>query len=280
LIGMSMESDIREKRALVVGALRGAGSALVAFSGGTDSSLLLALAKEAVGEKLLAVTARSALTPRRERAEATLLAGNLGVRHRYLDIDPLADAELRANTPERCYLCKRMLLMALQEMARAEGLAVVVDGSNVDDDGDYRPGRRAVAELGVCSPFVDAGLTKHEIRRLSREMGLPTWDKPAMACLASRVPYGDPLDAERLARIDEAEEFLRASGFRQVRVRDHGSVVRLEVPPDDLPALIEPAMRARVTGALRAMGFAYVALDLEGYRTGALNRTLGDQQRG
>ncbi len=263
-----------EKRARVVAALHSAGSVLVAFSGGTDSSLLLALAREAVGERCLAVTVRSPLTPRREREEAAALAAHLGVRHRYLDIDPLADAELRANTPERCYLCKRMLLRALLGVARAECLAIMADGSNVDDGGDYRPGRRAVAELGVRSPFVEAGLTKDEIRRLSREMGLPSWDKPAMACLASRIPYGDPLDAARLARIDRAEELVRAAGFRQVRVRDHGTVARIELTAEELPALIEPEMRARVTAGLRALGFTYVALDLEGYRTGALNRAL------
>jgi len=247
---------------------------LVAFSGGVDSSLLLKAAHEALGDRTLAVSARGVLYAAREQQEASAIAGQIGARHRTIDSDPLSDPDLRANRPDRCYLCKKALFSRLIEMAREEGLEAVVEGSNVDDADDYRPGMRAVRELGVRSPLAEVGLRKAEIRRLLRQRGLPNWDRPALACLASRIPYGEPLSAERLRRIDAAEGFLRSLGLTQLRARDHGETVRIEIPADDMPRVMNGAVRRRIVAELKALGFAFVALDLEGYRTGAMNEVI------
>lgn len=254
--------------------IRATDGALVAFSGGVDSSFLTAAAREALGDRVLAVTGRSPSVPLRELAAAAEFAAQLGVRHRFVDTTEFADPTFAANPPDRCYHCKSILFRALQGIAEAEGLAVVLEGSNTDDLGDYRPGSRATKELGVRAPMVEAGLAKEEIRALSREMGLPTWSKPAMACLASRVPYGEDLTPERMRRIDRAEEALFDRGFVQVRVRDHGEVARIEVLPAEIPRLAEPAVRADLVAAIKDAGYLYVALDLEGYRTGAMNEGL------
>lgn len=259
-------------------ALAGSGGLLVAFSGGVDSSLLLALALRARGpEAVLAVTASTGMLLEGEVEEARRLAAELGARHRVIELDPLSDPALRANPPERCYLCKRQIFGAMLELARSQGLDRVIEGTNAGDAGDFRPGRRALSELGIRSPLREAGLTKGEIRELSRDLGLPTWDRPALACLASRVPYGEELTPARLRRIGRAEDAVRALGFGHVRVRDHGDLARIEVAAEDIPRLVEPATRARVTEGLRRAGYRYLTVDLEGYRTGAMNETLPEE---
>jgi uncharacterized protein len=251
-------------------------SVAVAFSGGTDSSYLLAVCLDVLGtDRVLALTADSRLTPRSELAEACALASELGARHRVLPSRDLDNPNIVANSPDRCYHCKFSRFGALLEVARAEGLAQLVHGENVDDGTDYRPGSRAAQELGVRAPLCEAGLTKAEIRLLSRERGLPTWDKPANACLASRFPYGTPLSAEGLARVEAAEDVLRqAWGLRQLRVRDHYPVARLEVPPDEIARLAQAESRSIAVAALRELGYRYVTLDLTGYRMGSLNLEL------
>ncbi len=249
------------------------GSVGVAFSGGTDSTLLLALCRDVLGpERVLALTVLSELTPAAERERAAELARALGVRHVQMPFPALAHPDITANRPDRCYHCKKAVFGRLLEIVRAEGLSVLVHGANADDLQDYRPGMRAAEELGVRAPLLEAGLTKAEIRELSRQLGLPTADLPSMACLASRIPYGVPLTAEALARVDAAEEFLRREwGLRQVRVRDHFPLARLEVPEEDIPRLAALSARREVARRLRELGYRYVTLDLEGFRSGSLN---------
>lgn len=251
--------------------LAGRGGLLVAFSGGVDSSALLDLALEAHDGPVLAVTVTSALQPEGEDEAAAAVAADLGASHRFLELDVLADESIRPNDRQRCYHCKRRILTALNELARTEGLSEVIEGSNLDDDGDDRPGKRAVAELGVGSPLHQAGLLKSELRRFARERGLRVWDKPALACLASRIPYGEPLELKRLRRVDRAEAILRREGFAEVRLRDHGEIARIEVPAKRIAALVELSLRWRLVAELTALGYTYVAVDLVGYRTGAMN---------
>lgn len=275
-------SSADQKYRAVLAQLREYDGVLIAFSGGVDSSLLLLAAREALGSRTLAVSVISPFLPERERDEAARLDREIGelasqhvadesFMHMFLEIDPLAEPALAANDVERCYYCKDLILARLVEVAREEGLSHVLEGSNWDDRSDYRPGARAVREHGVRSPLRDAELTKSEIRALARAKGLSNWDKPAMACLASRIPYGTPLTRECLARIDRAEEMLLQHGFRQFRVRDHGVVARIEVAPAEIGRMLDADRRAEITQALQALGYRYVALDLEGYRTGALN---------
>ncbi len=248
-------------------------SVLVALSGGLDSTWLAHAAHAALGERALAVTLHGEVHPEREVGEARNLADRIGIRHRVEALSLLNEPAFRGNPPDRCYHCKRLLFWRLLAIAREEGIAVVAEGTTVDDAADIRPGMRAVRELGIRSPLAEAGLTKAMIRTLSREAGLPTWNKPAAACLASRVPYGTPVTAEALGRIEAAEAALRALGLRHVRVREHGTVGRIEVAPEEIPRL-GGELRSAALRALREAGYAYAALDLEGYRTGSLNETL------
>jgi uncharacterized protein len=252
------------------------GSVVVAFSGGVDSALLLAVCLDVLGsDRVLAVTVESAIHPTIERGRAGQLAAQLGARHIVLDSDILDDDEFNENSPQRCYFCKRSIMRRLRALAEKEGLTHVVHGANVSDLGDFRPGTRATVEAGARAPLQEAGLAKQDIRALSRERGLPTWDEPSMACLASRFPYGTRLTVEGLSRVDAAENYLReAFGLRQLRVRDHMPIARIEVPEQDIPALVTPAARAGILERLRSLGYTYVTIDLAGFRSGSLNEVL------
>jgi uncharacterized protein len=270
-----MESELQTTYQRLQDVIKSLGSALLAFSGGVDSSLLLKVAQETLPGRILAVTARSATMPAHELAEATSLARELGVRHLVIDSDELTLPEFLNNPPDRCYICKKRRFTALTALAREHDMAFLADGSNLDDQQDYRPGMRALKELAVRSPLMEAGLTKSEVRRLSRALGLNTWDKPAYACLATRIPYGSPLTSEKLRQVDLAEDFIRGLGLsRQVRVRHYGDTARLEVAPHDLANFLQEKARRQVTAFLKEVGFRFVTLDLEGYRMGSLNQAL------
>lgn len=271
---MRHQSATRCKLEKLRAGLSGMEKVLIAFSGGTDSTLLLKVAADELGSGVLAVTASSKTYPSREIVAARRLARSFGVRHRVIQTLELANPEFRANPPLRCYHCKRELFRALRRIADEEGISHVLDGSNLDDGADYRPGGRAGKELGVRSPLREAGLTKAEIRLISRSLGLPTWDKPALACLASRFPYHHPIDESSLERVGRAEDSLRRLGFKLVRVRHHGSLARVELDPSDIARLLDGSLRNKISRRLKALGYTYVSLDLDGYRTGSMNETL------
>ncbi len=268
-----MDRHLEEKRRRLYGILERMGGVVVGFSGGVDSSYLLAAAVEVLGQRALGVTACSETYPERERREAEALARRLGARHRLIVSEELDVPGFAENPRNRCYFCKRELFTKLWEVARQEGLPHVADGSNVDDRGDYRPGRVAARELGVRSPLEEAGLTKQDIRELSRLMGLPTWDKPAFACLSSRFPYGTRITREKVSQVGRAEDALWRLGLRVVRVRHHGDVARIELGPEEFDRVVN-GLRDAVVRAVKEAGYTYVALDLQGYRTGAMNEAL------
>ncbi|MDX9866655.1 MAG: ATP-dependent sacrificial sulfur transferase LarE [Kiritimatiellia bacterium] len=276
------ETVLTDKEQRLHALLRGYGRVAVGFSGGVDSTLLLRVARDVLGpEAVLAVIADTPSLPRNEFAAARALADAMGVAFVVIDPAELDDPRYAENSADRCYYCKKHLFARIAALASEQGYTAVLDGNNADDAGDYRPGRRAAAELGVKSPLAEAGLTKEEVRALSRRLDLPTAEKPAMACLASRIPYGSPVTAEALGRVERAEEALKAAGFEVCRVRHHGEVARIEVAASALPRLLEEPLREAVVAGVKAAGFRYVTLDLQGYRMGSLNASLpGASRRG
>ncbi|HEY9854186.1 MAG TPA: ATP-dependent sacrificial sulfur transferase LarE [Stenomitos sp.] len=254
------------------GAIARHASAIVAYSGGIDSALIAVVAHRVLGERMLAVTSTSASLAPTEREAAIAFAAEHGLPHRLIETRELDNPAYAANNADRCYHCKSTLYADLAAIARAEGYATLLNGTNADDLGDYRPGLQAASESGVASPFLEVGMTKAQVRELARHLGLAIWDKPAAACLASRLPYGTPVTLEVLDQVARAELVLAQAGFLGARVRHHGDLARIEVRPDDLEAAF--AYRARLTADLKALGYCYVTLDLEGYRVGSLNASL------
>lgn len=270
----AISPELQKKASLLEDSLRAEGSVLVAFSGGVDSSYLAYAAHRALGERALAVTAVSPSYPSSHRAVAEEVVAGFQIPHRFVDTNEMANPEYRANRSDRCYHCKTELFTVMGQIREDLGFDAVAYGVNVDDTGDFRPGHRAAEESGVLSPFLDAALTKTEIRDLSRAAGLPTADLPASACLSSRLPYGTPVTSERLQQVEAGEEVLRRLGFRQVRVRHHGPLARIEVDPAEMSRALDVQMAERMREALVALGFRWVALDLAGYRSGSLNDVL------
>lgn len=271
--GLRME-ELYEKKKKLMELLASLDGIAVAFSGGVDSSFLLKCAHDALGDSALGVTARSSTYPARELAEATEFAKQYGIPHVIIDSEELDIKNYAQNPKERCYYCKNELFHRIRAVAEIHGIHTIAEGSNCDDLSDYRPGMRAVEEQGILSPLRQAGLFKEEIRRLSQEIGLATWNKPSFACLASRVPYGEAITREKLAMIEQAEQFLLDLGFTQVRVRHHGNLARIELLPDELPRALSDGSNLIIQQKLRALGFTYVTLDLGGYRMGSMNDVL------
>lgn len=256
--------------------IRGLESVCIAFSGGVDSTFLTKISKDLLGENVLAVTATSPAYPEREVLEAIELAKELGVRHLLIESGEMEIPAFSDNRPDRCYHCKTDLFRRLKELANEYGLKHVIDGSNYDDSVDYRPGRKAALERGVKSPLYEAGLTKKEIRLLSKKMGLRTWNKPSFACLSSRIPYNERITIEKLRQIEEAEDLLRGLGLSQFRVRHHNEIARIEVMPEEFLQILDN--RAVIIERLKALGFLYITLDLTGYRTGSMNEVFSNAE--
>lgn len=270
---------LEEKLELLKDIIRKKGSAAVAFSGGVDSTFLIRVAKEVLGDKLIAVTATSSTYPERELNEAIKYAKDFGVKHIIISSEELDIEGFASNPKNRCYYCKKELFTKVKEVALENGIEYVFDGSNLDDNGDYRPGMQAAKELLVASPLKEAGLTKKDIRDLSKEYGLATWNKPAFACLSSRFPYGNKITLPKLKMIDKAEQFLLDMGIRQVRVRHHGEIARIEVAPEEREKFFNIEFMDKISSKFKEIGFIYTTLDIAGYRTGSMNEVLKEEEK-
>ncbi|SRR5579884_3541744 len=274
LVTLSDLGAVESKQEKLLGALQAMGSVIVAYSGGADSAYLAWAAHRALGDRAIAITADSASLPESHKRDAERFAADWGLRHEYVETREFDNPDYVKNDRDRCFHCKDELFTRLARIARERGIEHVVYGVNVDDLGDYRPGQRAAKLHQAKAPLVDAGLTKAEIRELSRRAGLSTWDRPASACLSSRIPYGTPVTIQNVKTVEQGEEAIRGLGFRQFRVRFHGDLVRIEIAPEELPRALATDMARRFTAIFKPLGFHYVTLDLEGYRQGSLNEAL------